>query len=564
MRHIKIKQINRCDMDAGTLTRVRQMREQLAHFQRAGMNGRGSDIYNLAEGAVIQYVNRAAVLNPPVLPVGQIGDVMEAARHSSVLPAVVAYVKQFLAWLAASGLGPTHVARRIYLLSVLLAGAWHWVAPRDKRRIGGVRDGWNWDAGVAFGDETSRSIWLTHVVADHIGDIAAGMNVGPVLALERTGMRWNEEEQRAGAAAVLAAGGGSAFAAAWRTWFAGRQADGSATLPAAGAAEIVNLNLQLETGSGTLPAFVDADKWTALKLPMKPAKQTYLTYFWRTVRGTGLSVEDEEDLNSAAAVFFPDETERAAEVAEVVSITAGLTDKEKCTAEWWAGGPGTIAPPGMCVWWWKEFMESVYGGADAEGICVSSLLDLGIHLFEASRLVWGLKAQFTQARPIQEIRRRYAGMALTGYDGEAVSGELWMPYQETDFVSPPFADFPSGHSCFSQMAATVMTAWFGALVPTGIRRRTDLNLMSPMFAGAGVIEGPFHKIVIAGGKSRVQTGVVPAAEVVLEWNTWQDMANSSGFSRLYGGIHCMSAHTSSQHIANEAHERIGRVWGIRR
>ncbi len=139
-----------------------------------------------------------------------------------------------------------------------------------------------------------------------------------------------------------------------------------------------------------------------------------------------------------------------------------------------------------------------------------------------------------------------------------------MPYQEADFVTPPFADFPSGHSCFSQMGASVMTAWFGAAVPKGERARTDLALMSPMFAGGGSAVRGFHQIGIGAGKSLVQSGAVPAAEVVLEWNTWQEMADSSGMSRLYGGIHCMSAHTSSQHLARDAHTMLDEVWEINR
>jgi membrane-associated phospholipid phosphatase len=546
------------------------MREQLAFFQRGGR--RGTDIYNLANAEAIQYVNRAAVLEPAVLPV-QIVREEAVVRVCSAAAMTVEYVKLFLAWLAKSGLGPTHVARRIYMFGMLVAAVWHWVAPAGARRIEGVKDGWNWNAGGGLEEPWERGVWLVHAVGELIGGVVSGgagggIDVTGVYALEQLGMGWNEEEQREGVAGVLARGGYSGFAAVWATWLTARVADGSASLPAPTVGEIVNLGLQLETASDVLPAFVDPGAWTPLKLPMKPAKQGYLTFHWNSVRSTGLTGEQEGDLRTGAGAFFPDEVERAAEVAEVVSITAGLTDTEKCTAEWWAGGPGTIAPPGMCLWWWKEYMEAVGlgggSGVGVEGRCVGSLLDLGIHLFEASRLVWGLKAAYVQARPIQEIRRRYAGMTLIGYDGEGISGERWMPYQEVDFVTPPFADFPSGHSCFSQMGAAVMTEWFGGAVPTVGRRRTDLNLMSPMFAGMGASEGAFNRVAVVAGKSLVQTGVVPAAEVVLEWNTWQQMADSSGLSRLYGGIHCISAHTSSQHVANSAHQMLDEVWGIRR
>jgi hypothetical protein len=547
-------------MDSNTLTRIHQVREQYAYFQRQQTGAHTANPYALADAPVLQYFQRKQILLPPVLPTLP---VLNEEGNCSAVVAAVAAVKAFLSWLAGSGLGPTHVARRIYMVSVLIAAAWNWVAPTGIRRITETRDGWDWDAGIPFASANHRAIWFTHIFGQHIGGIvgAGQINMEPLYELERVGMRWTREEQGEVAAGVLAAGGATAFGTAWNAWLASRLADGSASLPTPGLTELVNKDLQLETASGVLPSFADASKWTPLKLPMKPSKQGYLTFFWGTVRSTGLSSEHEGDLFAAAGAFFPDETERAAEVAEVVGITAGLTDREKCTAEWWAGGPGTIAPPGMCVWWWKEYMEAVGAGED---VCMYSLLDLGIHLFEASRLVWGLKAVYAQARPIQEIRRRYAGETLIGYDGLAVSGELWMPFQEVDFVTPPFADFPSGHSCFSQMGATVMTTWFGAEIPTVGRRRTDLKLMSPMWAVGEGGEGAFNQVVIPAGRSRTQIGAVPAADVALEWNTWQELANSSGMSRLYGGIHCISAHTSSQHVATVAHTFLDEVWGIRR
>jgi hypothetical protein len=38
------------------------------------------------------------------------------------------------------------------------------------------------------------------------------------------------------------------------------------------------------------------------------------------------------------------------------------------------------------------------------------------------------------------------------------------------------------------------------------------------------------------------------------------MATSSGMSRLYGGIHCRTAHTSSQTVAERVHGIIQQKW----
>jgi hypothetical protein len=166
-----------------------------------------------------------------------------------------------------------------------------------------------------------------------------------------------------------------------------------------------------------------------------------------------------------------------------------------------------------------------------------------------------------QARPIQEIRRWYRGQTLTGYDGQPVAGELWVPYQETNFVTPPFADFPSGHSAFSQSFALVMTDWFGPEIPTSTPvTQKDLFLLSPAFAM--VQTNAFGTFVFPVGASQIQSGV-PATPVELTWSTWQDMANSAGLSRKYGGIHATSAHTGSQALANALHAILQERWSLR-
>jgi hypothetical protein len=115
------------------------------------------------------------------------------------------------------------------------------------------------------------------------------------------------------------------------------------------------------------------------------------------------------------------------------------------------------------------------------------------------------------------------------------------------------------------MFANVMDSWFGGAVPPVGMSRDDLWLLSPLFKQTdGTSQGGIGDVQIASGRSLVQVGTVPTASVTLSWNTWQAIADSAGISRLYGGIHCISAHQGSQALANEAHERIDGVWGITR
>jgi hypothetical protein len=186
-------------------------------------------------------------------------------------------------------------------------------------------------------------------------------------------------------------------------------------------------------------------------------------------------------------------------------------------------------------------------------------LDLSLHLFETGRLVWGLKKAHMEARPIQEIRRLYRGVSVVKYDGTPILGESWVPYQETDFVSPPFADFPSGHSAFSHSFAAVMTRWFGADIERRVVDLGDIALISPALQPQS---GEFGVFVFDAGKSLIQTGIVPAAPVVLRWDTWSAMAESAGISRKYGGIHATSAHTGSVAAAEALHGLLESMFPI--
>ena len=307
-------------------------------------------------------------------------------------------------------------------------------------------------------------------------------------------------------------------------------------------------------------SFPQPTKWTPLQIGT--TLQKYLTYNWHDVRPICLTAADDATTAAAAAAHFPaDPTARSAEIAEVVEITNTLSDVQKVIAEFWAGGPFTVSPPGMFIWFWKTFAAAKNIGAQNMDTFIFSGLDLAIHLFETSRVVWGLKKTYMQARPIQEIRRLYRGIPVKKYDGTTLTGgEAWVPYQETNFVTPPFADFPSGHSAFSRSFANVMTAWFGPVIPaTEPISITDLTLLSPHLQAQ---TQPYGTIVWNAGHSGIQPGVVPAAAVTLTWTSWADMAQSAGFSRKYGGIHAMSAHTGSIAVADALHTAIQKRMDI--
>ena len=145
-----------------------------------------------------------------------------------------------------------------------------------------------------------------------------------------------------------------------------------------------------------------------------------------------------------------------------------------------------------------------------------------------------------------------------------------MPYQEASFVTPAFPDFPSGHSHFSRAFANVLCRWFPLVSPALLRRRLplfDSHVVSPILTPPGILDATANRtacmvFVVAKGCSRIQPREVPGSEITKQWSSWADMAQDAGLSRLYGGIHAMSAHVGSVAVADALHGVLEDAWGI--
>lgn len=256
-------------------------------------------------------------------------------------------------------------------------------------------------------------------------------------------------------------------------------------------------------------------------------------------------------------------------------------DWTRCLAEFWADGPTSSTPPGH----WNEIANAVMdhplfqrrvGGsgpvlADLE-YDVKLYLALNGSMHDAAVTAWSYKNHFDSARPISAIRymaqrgqrsdpkspsyspdgldlmpgvcelitdattapgQRHA--ALAGHEGEVavvawggvpadqantysgvkwMLGTQWMPYQRGNFVTPAFAGHVSGHSTFSRTAAEVLTRMTGSeYFPGGLAEFTCTQNQFLVFEDG------------------------PSQTFTFQWATYYDASDSSGESRLYGGIH---------------------------
>jgi len=499
----------------------------------------------------------------------QVGAIETAARTSPAVPSdpnclsaiqtsFLTCLEAILTYAATTNLGPTKSSRFYYLFLASVTQGYNWV--QSSNRLSGTLDNWNWNIQTLITDPKQLLVWMNRILITITTQLIPTFDSTSILYTERSLLSLTLITQASFQATVYSVGNRDAWFSTWSTWWNQRANDGSvaAAIPPT-AAQLPNGTTSLNVASTVNPStFPSPYQWTPLQIGA--SIQKYATYNWASVNSTALSTNDMSTIQGAATPFYTGRNTpaRQAEISTIVGYTATLTDDQKVNAEFWAGGPYTVSPPGMFVWIWKTLITAQSPSLDT---LFFSGLDLTIHLFETGRVVWGLKQQYMEARPIQEIRRLYNGQTLTKYDGTPVQGESWMPYQVPSFVTPPFADFTSGHSGFSQSFATVMTAWFGAAIPTTAPiYMDDLQLLSPIFHSPQ--SNPLGQITILAGDSEVQPLVVPTTSITFRWTTWQEMALSAGLSRQYGGIHAMSAHQGSVAAVNALHPILKSYWNL--
>lgn len=173
------------------------------------------------------------------------------------------------------------------------------------------------------------------------------------------------------------------------------------------------------------------------------------------------------------------------EAREVYDVSLTLTEDQEAIARFWSDDPMlTPTPPGH----WLAIALQVLGEKEATlEMRVDALARLGIGLADAFIGCWHDKYKYDLVRPLTYIRR--------------VIDPAW----EAILITPPFPEYPSGHSTQSGAAAEVLTYLFGANYAFEDRTHDDDGL--------------------------------PARRFDSFWHA----ADEAGISRLYGGIHYRAA-----------------------
>lgn len=217
-----------------------------------------------------------------------------------------------------------------------------------------------------------------------------------------------------------------------------------------------------------------------------------------------------------------------AQVAELLEYSANLTDEHKAIAEYWA--PREWATPASHL---TDLTREV---SMREGLSleedVQLFFTIGNALLDAGIAAWDSKYHYNYVRPVTVVQRMGDEM-ITAYNyrnnrTDTIRAEDWEPYLET----PAFPEYVSGHSAFTAAWARVMELAMGT---------PDFDFTDRVYAleeeNAGRIFNPIE----------------------LHFPTYWSAAESSGMSRIYGGIHWMAGNreglTMGRAIGEEAYSR---------
>jgi hypothetical protein len=244
-----------------------------------------------------------------------------------------------------------------------------------------------------------------------------------------------------------------------------------------GGAEIINMGFPLD-----YPTTTDPGGW----VPTSPIRQQQMPLLpdWGQNRPHAMP-RDACPLPPPPAYSEDPSSPFFAEAQEVYDVTTRLTDEQKLIARFWSDDPMlSPTPPGHWVVIALEELAAEDAPLDRQ---VEVLARLGITVADAFIANWQMKYTYNLLRPVTYIRR--------------VIDPAWSPL----LITPPFPEYPSGHSTQSGAAATVLTAAFGENHAFTDTTHEDDGLPGRAFP-----------------------------------DFWA-AANEAGISRLYGGIHFRSA-----------------------
>jgi membrane-associated phospholipid phosphatase len=115
-----------------------------------------------------------------------------------------------------------------------------------------------------------------------------------------------------------------------------------------------------------------------------------------------------------------------------------LTDADRALAKKWAGGAGSVTPPGL----WLQIAGDLIARDNLDTHQAANVYaTLSVAMHDSFIACWHSKYRYLLVRPVTWMRE---------------TDPKWLPYIDT----PPFPSYPSGHATVSATASTILAAFF--------------------------------------------------------------------------------------------------------
>lgn len=232
-------------------------------------------------------------------------------------------------------------------------------------------------------------------------------------------------------------------------------------------------------------AVKDAKPWEWVPTSKIAQQQAPLLPHWGDVRPFTMTGAADCGLPPPPAYSEEPGSAFYAEAKEVYDTTRALTDDQKAIARFWSDDPMlSPTPPGHWISILRQISDRDALPLDRQ---VEALALLGMAMADAFICCWKTKFDYNLIRPVTYINR--------------VIDKTWQPLLNT----PPFPEYPSGHSTQSGAAAGVLAQLFGDKLAFSDATHEDDGLPARTFS------------------------------------SFTAAAEEAAMSRLYGGIHFRSA-----------------------
>jgi hypothetical protein len=245
-----------------------------------------------------------------------------------------------------------------------------------------------------------------------------------------------------------------------------------------GGAKVENLGFPYAYTLGGKPGnWVPTSAIRLQQTPLLPAWGQNRTFVLAAVGDCGLPPPPAYSEDPGSAFY--------AEAVEVCETVRNLTDEQKAIARFWSDDPMlSSTPPGH----WLAILIQLAREREMDAAPLAdALARLGVAVADAFIACWADKYRYDLVRPVTYINR--------------LIDKGWQPLLTT----PPFPEYPSGHSSQSGAAAEVLTAIFGDGFAFDDAAHEDEGLPARHFG------------------------------------SFREAAREAALSRLYGGIHYRSA-----------------------